>query len=324
MEQRRILALFLVLLALCIGIMSPILAFTSLGTHLLGTMGLLTPTATPTPLPPTPTPLPKPILTVNSKPPIISATAGYLVDMDTGHILADINGEETLPMASTTKIMTALIAIQTGDLNQLVPVKQDALNRILAGGSSAQLVLDDEIPLKDLLYGLLLPSGDDAAVAIADALGGNSNNFVQRMNLFAYRLRLFHTHYSNPDGLTLDNNQNHYTTASDLIRLTAYAMAIPLFARIVQTQSYTLAANGQHRAYQWATTNLLLASYAGMVGIKTGHTDAAGYCLVFEAIRNGHHLMGVVLNSPSETQRNQDVISLLNWGFALPLLPPNP
>lgn len=318
MERRRILAFLLIFLALCIGIMSSLFAFTPLGVHLIGQF---TPTATPKPLLPTPTP--KPILTVNSKPPAISATAGYLVDMDTGHVLADLNGEKTLPMASTTKIMTALIAIQTANLNQQVLIKQDAPDRVLAGGSSAQLVPGDKIPLKDLLYGLMLPSGDDAAVAIADALGGTSDKFVQRMNLFAYRFRLFHTHYSNPDGLTLDNNQNHYTTASDLIRLTTYAMAIPLFARIVQTRNYTLVANGQHRTYHWANTNQLLTSYAGMVGVKTGHTDAAGYCLVFAAVRNGHHLMGVVLNSLSETQRNQDVISWLTWGFALPLLPPN-
>jgi D-alanyl-D-alanine carboxypeptidase (penicillin-binding protein 5/6) len=324
---RRILAVVLLLLALVLLIAVPVLAFTPFGRHSLSSVGLIAPTPTPTPRP-TPPPTPTPIITVTKKPPLVGAKAVYLVDMNTGNVLDDINGEEPMPMASTTKIMTALIAIQTADLDMPVTIKQDAYNRVhLDDGSSAQLVVGDRLPLKDLLYALLLPSGDDAATAIADALGnGSSANFVQRMNLFAYRLRLFQTHYANPDGLSLTPQEDaqHYTTAADLTRLARYAMSIPLFAQIVRTQKYYLPASAQHHAYTWTNTDTLLGTYKGMIGVKTGFTFAAGYCLVFAATRANYHLIGVVLNSPTEAQRTQDVITLLNWGFSLPLLPPAP
>jgi len=275
------------------------------------------PVSTPTVTPPTPTV--QTVLTIQGPAPTIGASAAYLLDADTGHMLADINGEKPLPMASTTKIMTALIAIQTSDLDQLVPIKQDAYDRAHNnGGSSANLVVGDQISLKDLLYGLLLPSGDDAAVAIADTLGG-TQAFVERMNLFAYRLHLFQTHYSTVDGLT--NDENHYSTAYDLVQLAQYAMHIPLFAQIVQTPEYTLAATAQHHSYNWVTTNTLLTTYPGMIGIKTGHTDDAGWCMVVAAMHANHELIGAILDSPSEYQRNQDATNLLNWGFSLPLLP---
>jgi D-alanyl-D-alanine carboxypeptidase (penicillin-binding protein 5/6) len=259
-------------------------------------------------------------LTAQGLPPTITASAAYLLDADTRHMLADVDGEKPLQIASTTKIMTALIAIQTADLDQLVPINLEAYNRAHNnGGSSANLIVGDQLSLKDLLYGLLLPSGDDAAVAIADALGG-TQAFVQRMNLFAHRLHLFQTHYTTVDGLTYD--ENHYSTAYDLVQLAQYAMRIPLFAQIVQTPEYTLAATAQHHFYQWGTTNKLLTTYPGMIGIKTGHTYQAGWCLVFTAKRADHDLIGAILDSPSESQRDQDTTTLLNWGFSLPLLPP--
>ncbi|GAC1481809.1 MAG: serine hydrolase [Ktedonobacteraceae bacterium] len=319
--RRRITAAFLLLLALGLLFFAFILEFTSFGQTVFVATGILAPTPTPRPTPiPTPTPTPVPILTVQGPPPALNANAVYLMDADTGHVLDEVNGERPLPMASTTKIMTALIAIQTADLERLIPVKQDAIDRVnLDGGSSAGLVVGDTLPLRAMLYALLLPSGDDAAYAIADELGGTRAKFVQRMNLFAYRLHLFQTHYNNPDGLTLDDNLKHYTTARDLASLTQYAMHIPLFAQIVQTQHYTFS-TAKH-IYTWDTTNKLLATYSGMTGVKTGHTDAAGYCLVFAATRDNHHLIGIILDSPSELQRNKDVTTLLNWGFALPLRP---
>ena len=287
----------------------------------------LTPSPTPMPLILTPLPSPTPILTAKEALPAITSEAAYLLDADTGSVLADINGEQPMPMASTTKIMTALIAIQTGNLDQLVTIKQDAYDEVhLRDGSSAQLVVGDQIPLEDLLYGLMLPSGDDAAIAIADALAGTPELFVQRMNLFAYHLRLFQTHYLDPDGLTVYTadgpDPDHYTTAADLTRLARYAMSQSLFAQIVQTKKYTLAATALHHAYTWVTTNTLLDTYPGMTGIKTGYTVEAGYCLVFAATRNGHHLIGTVLHNAGDTARFNDAKALLNWGFTLPLLPP--
>lgn len=317
---RRILAVFLLLVALTIAIMTPLLAFPSLVGQLLSIVEPATPT-------PTPLPSPTPILTVRGTPPAITSEAAYLLDMDTGHVLADINGEKPMPMASTTKIMTALIAIQTGNLDQLVTINQDAYDEVhLQDGSSAQLVVGDQLALRDLLYALMLPSGDDAAIAIAEALAGTPENFVQRMNLFAYRLHLFQTHYLDPDGLTVytanGSDPGHYTTAADLTRLARYAMSIPLFAQIAQTKKYTLAATAQHHAYTWTTTNTLLGTYPGMTGIKTGYTAEAGYCLVFSATRNGHHLIGTVLHNTDDSRRLNDAKALLDWGFALPLLPP--
>jgi D-alanyl-D-alanine carboxypeptidase (penicillin-binding protein 5/6) len=320
---RRILVVFLLLLALIVVIVTPILTFTQLGGHLLSALKPATPTPIPTPLP-----SPTPILTVEGTPPAVTSASAYLLDMDTGHMLADIHGEQPLPMASTTKIMTALIAIQTGNLDQLVTIGQDAYDEVhLRNGSSAQLVVGDQLTLKDLLYGLMLPSGDDAAIAIADALAGSPENFVQRMNLFAYRLHLFQTHYLNPDGLTIYTangpDPDHYSTAADLTRLARYAMSIPLFAQIVQTLAYTLAPTAQHHAYHWTTTNTLLEAYPGATGIKTGYTVEAGYCLVFSATRNDHHLIGTILDDTDDAHRINDAKALLDWGFSLPLLPPS-
>ena len=319
---RRIAAITLFLIVICLGIMAPVLAFTPVGRNLLNTFTQVTPTVTtslslPTPAPTTP---PAPVLTVRGKPPTVSAAAAYLLDADTGHTLVDLNGEEPLPMASTTKIMTAIIAIETADPDQLVTVRQDAYNEVQQNnGSSAFLVVGDKIPLKYLLYGLLLPSGDDAAVAIADTVGGTEANFVRIMNIFAYRLHLYQTHYINPDGLEAPG---HHSSAYDLVRLARYAMTLPTFAQIVQAQSYTLPANTDHHRYTWKTTNTLLGAYKGATGIKTGTTPEAGFCLVFSAIRNGHRLIGVVLDDKSEKLRFADARTLLNWGFNLPLLPP--
>jgi len=321
---RRIVGIFMVLLALIIIIASSLIVFPSVATGAANSLGIISPTPTPFP---TPAPFiaqsttqPTPVLTIQGTPPTVTASSAYLLDADTGNILADINGERPVPMASTTKIMTALIVIQTADLNMLVTVHQDAINEVINnGGSSAFLVRGDQIRLKDLLYGLLLPSGDDAAVAIADAVGGTEQAFVQRMNLFAYHLHLFQTHYSNPDGLPI---ANHYTTAADLARLTHYAMSVPLFDQIVSTTQYKLSPTNLHHGYTWTTTNPLLPgqpnAYVGATGVKTGTTPEAGFCLVFAATRNNHHLIGVVLHSSSETTRGTDAVALLNWGFNLP------
>lgn len=326
---RRTIAIALLFISISIIILVPILTFTPMGKRLFGET-TATPTPTLVPFTPTPTPKPTPILTVKGKPPAITASEAILLDNDTGHILDDQQGERPAPMASTTKIMTALIAIQAGNLNKVVTIQKDAINEaILHNGSNANLRVGDQLTLLNLLYALMLPSGDDAAIAIADAVGVSTANFVNTMNLFAYRLRLFQTHYINPDGLTYygANGQplpGHYTTAFDLARLARYAMTVPLFVQIVSTKHYQLPANPIHHSYSWVNTNTLLTTYAGMTGIKTGFTIEAGGCLVFSATRAGHHLLGVVLHSTDEVHRFSDAKLLLDWGFALPLLPPAP
>jgi serine-type D-Ala-D-Ala carboxypeptidase (penicillin-binding protein 5/6) len=224
---RRIIAVVLMFLAVCLIILAPILAFTSLGTRVLASTGAIpepTPTFAPFVDTTIPTPTPMPALVVHDPMPHISAQAFYLVDMDTGNVLANVNGNMALPMASTTKIMTAILAIETGNPNQIVTINQEAVDEaLLHDGSNAGLQVGEEFPLKDMLYWLMLPSGDDAAVAIADALGGGSQaNFVEHMNLLAYRLHLFQTHYADPDGLNWRGSPDHYSSAADLTHLAMY------------------------------------------------------------------------------------------------------
>jgi serine-type D-Ala-D-Ala carboxypeptidase (penicillin-binding protein 5/6) len=326
---RRTIAIALLFISISAIILVPIFTFTPLGKRFFDG-STSTPTPTLLPITPIPTPKPTPMLTVKGTPPTITASEAILLDSETGHILDDQHGERPVPMASTTKIMTALIAIQAGDLNATVTIHQDAINEVtLNKGSNAKLHVGDQLTLRELLYGLMLPSGDDAAIAIANAVGGSPSNFINLMNLFAFRLRLFQTHFINPDGLTYYNANGqpipgHYTTPYDIVRLAQYAMNIPLFAQIVRTQHYTLPATASHHSYTWDNTNQLLGTYAGATGIKTGFTLEAGECLVFSATRSGHHLIGVVFHSVDAAHRFSDARKLLDWGFALPLLPPAP
>lgn len=321
MNRRFIMGVILVIIACCLLLTSLTLYATSVAGIALPGMNTAEVTPTPVPETPTPIPTPKPELTAQGPLPVLQARIAYLVDMQNGHVLYDIHGEQAAPMASTTKIMTAMIAIQTGNLDQEITVKRDAyLHVIELGSSNAGLVPGEQFTLRELLYGLMLPSGGDAAIAISDALAGSPENFVVRMNLFASRLHLFQTHYTNVDGLTSEDT--HYSSAVDLVKLASYALNNPVFRQIVDTPKYTLSATSQHGAHIWTNTNTLLNTYKGMLGIKTGHTDLAGYCLVFEAQRDGHSLIGVVLNSPDQAIRDQDVTKLLDWGFGLPMKVP--
>jgi len=181
---RRVIALMLLLLALVIAIMTPLVAFTPLGDRLGSSLGLVAPTATPFPTPapfvPMPAPSPTPILTVKGLPPVLTSGAAYLEDMDTDSVLVDNNGEKTLPMASTTKIMTALLALQMGRLTDRIRVPKAAFN-YEADATVMGLHPGQTVTLKDLLYGLMLPSGADAANTIAIHYGGSESRFVQLM-----------------------------------------------------------------------------------------------------------------------------------------------
>lgn len=313
--MKRFLLGILLLLAIELIVAAPVLAFTSLGSRLLK--------AVPAP----PTPAPTLSLTAQGTPPAVQAEAAYLIDADTGHALLDIHSTQHLPMASTTKIMTAILTIETANLDQIVTIKQDAVDEVNNHqGSSAGLVVGDQIRLRDLLYGLMLPSGDDAAIAIADAVGSTTSHFVQMMNSYARQLGLTQTHYINPDGLTYltpggQPDPNEYTTAADLVRLTRHALANPIFAQLVQLQHYVLFPTQVHHAYDWQGINALLTTYPGATGVKTGFTAEAGYCLVFAATNGQHHLIGALLHEPDDNQRFVDARALLDWGFALPQAP---
>jgi D-alanyl-D-alanine carboxypeptidase len=175
----------------------------------------------------------------------------------------------------------------------------------------------ESLTLTQLLYGLLLPSGNDAAIAIADAVGGSQQHFVAMMNAEAQVLGLTHTHFTNPHGL---DDSGHFTTAHDLAMLSAVALRQSTIAAIAATGHYDIAASATHKAYSLSNYNSLLpgkaAAYPGAVGLKPGNTGAAGWCEAFAARRGGHLIVGVVLDSPTWTQRNDDMHTLLDWAFA--------
>lgn len=249
--------------------------------------------------------------------PQISGSAALLMDPNTEHVYLSMHADRQLAMASTTKIMTTVVALTYGNPDQKITVGEDAAQVNLSGeNSSANLKRGDVLTLHDMLYGLLLPSGDDAAVAIADGIAGSQKNFVALMNAEAALLGMTHTHYVNPHGL---DEAGHYTTASDLLLLTRFALSFPLFRQIVATPFLKVAPTSEHGQFDWNNTNTLLlpaSKYPGIIGIKTGHTGDAGFCLVFAAQRSYGELLGVVLGDGDDPQRFDNATALMDWGFA--------
>ena len=230
----------------------------------------------------------------------VSARSAVVLDAQTGQALFAQNADEVLPMASTTKIMTALVAIEAGDLDRTYVVKKEYT---LVEGSSMYLKEGETISLRDTLYGLMLMSGNDAALATAGECGGQ-DAFVAAMNDKAAALGLQNTHFDNPNGL---DSENHHTTARELAQLTAYAMQNETFAQIVGTAAYT--ANGR----TMVNHNKLLRLYPDAVGVKTGFTKKSGRCLVSAATRHGRTLVAVTLHDPDDWN---DHIAMLDGAFA--------
>jgi D-alanyl-D-alanine carboxypeptidase len=313
MQQRTILAIAFVMM-LVITVVTVIIVSSALP-NLQYLVRLVVPDATPTEIPtaiPTPTPTPSP--TPSPTPaPFITGKAAYLIDAETGLVLYTLNSTQQLPIASTTKIMTAIVAIENANLDQGVIVRQSDLDQVPLDASTAGLVVGDYFRLRTLLYGLLLPSGTDASIVIARAVAGSTANFVAMMNVKAQQLHLIHTHFSSPHGYS---GVDHYSSAADLATLANYAMHNTLFAQIVGQSTYDVWPTLYTHAYQWKNTNALLTSYQGADGVKTGWTDAAGVCLVFSARRNGHHLIGVELQAPSYDDVFADGAKLLDLGFS--------
>jgi D-alanyl-D-alanine carboxypeptidase (penicillin-binding protein 5/6) len=263
---------------------------------------------------------------LKTKPPDIVATAGYVFDADTGAVLYSKDADKEMPMASCTKVMTALLAVEDGRLTQWITVGADAHALVRPDSSYMGLGVGEILTLKDLLYGLIMPSGNDAAVAIADGIGGTEAHFVDMMNARAIQLGLTHTHFANPHGL---DAPGHYTTAHDLAVLSAVAMKNATLRTIMSAYSYDIARSKTHKAYHLTTGNDLLAHagspYPGAIGVKPGFTGPAGYCQAFAAIRHGHLLVGAVLHDPSWQVRRVDMRTLLDWGFqqeGVPAAPP--
>lgn len=233
--------------------------------------------------------------------PELSAQKAILTDAASGRVLYEKNADDTSLIASTTKIMTALLVCERCSLTARVKIPKEAVG---IEGSSMYLREDEVLTVEELLYGLMLQSGNDAAVALAIFCAGTEGDFVTLMNEKASALGLRNTHYANPNGLDHDGN---YSTAADLARLAAYAMENPDFYRIVSSK--TVAAGGR----SLRNHNKLLFRYPGAVGVKTGYTKAAGRILVSAAERDGRRLIAVTIHAPDDWN---DHAALLDYGFS--------
>jgi serine-type D-Ala-D-Ala carboxypeptidase (penicillin-binding protein 5/6) len=257
----------------------------------------------------------------------IRAWGAELMNAGTGVRLWSRNRSKPRPMGSITKVMTALVVIRAGHLNRLIKITRaiPAYIRRHPDASSAGLRAGDVLTARQIVEAMLLPSGCDAALALAKAYGPGRRAFVHRMNATAARLGMLHTHFSNFDGMPLPTEHSTYSTPADLITLGRAAMQLTPFRRIVHQRWHGLAPTALHHGYRWKNTNLLLRSYPGALGIKTGSTDAAGYCLLFEAAGpDGTTLIGVVLHSSGTDPmtRFRAATRLLNWGFGISVAPP--
>ena len=248
---------------------------------------------------------PRPVA-ANDALPQVTATAAVVMEVSTGKIIYQRNAWQKMFPASTTKIMTLVMALEHGGLDEIVTVSPTAFG---VEGSSLYLEQNDKMPLGELLEGMILLSGNDAATAVAEHCGGNVANFASQMTNRARQLGAVNTNFTNPHGLP---DVNHYTTAYDLAVITAHGFKLKKFAEIVSLQE---------KSYQWlhgddkklTTENQMLKIYRGANGVKTGYTQVAGRCLVSSAKRGDVQLVAVVLDS---LLMWHDSVALLDYGFA--------
>jgi serine-type D-Ala-D-Ala carboxypeptidase (penicillin-binding protein 5/6) len=239
--------------------------------------------------------------------PDVSMPTGVLSTMD-GRELWARDPTARVAMASTTKIMTAVVVLERAGLGDMVSVDRQAAT---VGQSAMGLVVGEKLTVGELLKGVLVQSGNDAATLIAEHVGGTVDDFVRMMNEKAAALDLLDTHYANPHGL---DQAGHYTTAADLTSLARYAMRDPVFRQIVGT--YTVKVRSDRYTHLLTNHNGLLKTYPGTEGIKTGWTNNAGYCIVVAAKRNGIELVGTIMGTANEVDRARQAKKLLDWGFA--------
>ena len=241
-----------------------------------------------------------------------NAEAALLMDARSGEILYQLNASQCLPMASTTKIMTAIVAIENAKMDDEVVVSASILDRKKVYGTLAYLEPGEKFKLQDLLYTLLLNSANDAAVAIAEHVSGNVDSFVGLMNKKSQELGAKDTNFANPHGLTQLGN---YTTAKDLAIIAKYAMQNPIFAEIVKTKEKEIPRSKPDLPHTLSNLNHLLWLYSEADGIKIGYTDQAGPCLVASASKDGRRLIAVLLKAATPRVMYQDAESLLEYGF---------
>ncbi len=240
-------------------------------------------------------------------PPAVSAVGAVLMEADSETVYFEKNAHSPMGMASTTKIMTALVALELGDPDRICVVPPEAVG---VEGSSVYLIAGEKLTLRDLLYALLLSSANDAATAIAICLGGSVEAFCALMNRKAEEMGLQNTLFQNPHGLY---HEAHYTTAYDLARIAAEALRNPLFRQIVSTYKITVPHNGVPDTRLLVNHNKMLRTYKGALGVKTGFTKKTGRTLVSAARRDGMTLIAVTLNAPDDWR---DHTAMLDYGFA--------
>lgn len=234
-----------------------------------------------------------------------SAQSEIAMELTTGEVLVEANAEARLPMASTTKILTAIIIIEDCDLNEVISVPDEAVG---VEGSSIYLKRQEQISIKDLVYGLMLRSGNDSAAALALHHSGSIENFAKAMNERAIKIGAENSSFKNPSGLP---DGGHYTTARDLCKIACYAMNNPVFKEVVSTVNY----KGEYRSF--VNKNKMLRMYKGANGVKTGYTLKAGRCLVSSAEREGMDVVCVVLNCPDMYERSCDIFDYCFGNFKL-------
>ncbi|MGP3989014.1 D-alanyl-D-alanine carboxypeptidase family protein [Streptomyces sp. 3N207] len=266
-----------------------------------------------------------PAAAVTAKKPSITARGGYAMNSGTGKSLYTKAADTRRSTGSTTKIMTArvVLAQKNLNLNRKVTIQKAYSDYIVRNtASSARLIVGDKVTVRQLLYGLMLPSGCDAAYALADTFGKGSTrkarvkSFIGQMNTTARSLGLKNTHFDSFDGIGKGSN---YSTPRDLTKLARNAMSFSNFRSIVKTRSTkqkTVTKSGGYRTMSWTNTNPLLGGYSGALGVKTGSGPEAKYCLVFAAKRGGKTVIGTVLASSSAANRTTDARKLLSYGFA--------
>lgn len=235
----------------------------------------------------------------------INARSAIVMDFDTGRVLYEKNAYQKRPMASTTKVMTAIVALENGNLDDIVTVSRNAAS---IHGSLMHLNAGEKLTLRELMYGLLLCSGNDAAIAIAEHIGGSVDGFCEMMNKKAKEIGAVNTNFTTPHGL---DETGHYSTAYDMALITRYALNIPVFNEIVKTTSIQIG----NRFL--SNTNEMLTSYQGADGVKTGYTGKAGRCLITSATRDGRRFISVVLFCDSRAQRALSSKIILDYAFSL-------
>ena len=240
--------------------------------------------------------------------PTINSRAYVVIDRNSNTVLIGKNENQRKKMASTTKIMTAMIVIENSNLSDTVEVSKKAAS---TGGSRLGLKTGDKLTVLDLLYGLMMRSGNDSAVALAEHVAGSITGFAELMNKKAETLGLSNTHFVTPHGLDEDE---HYTTAYELALLSKYAMNNEIFSQIVGTKNYTITINGYPKSL--TNTNELLGVLNGVYGIKTGFTNGANRCLVTCCKRGDMDIICVVLGADTKKYRTTDSIKLIEYAFS--------